>query len=344
MIPTHRPPHNPHHPQRFATAHVGIGKVRDRLAVVLTACLLLLPATGCVTNPATGKRVFNTLSEEREIEIGEQAQPQFINDNGGEVPDPQILSYVRELGNNLAAVSERPDLPWEFHVLDSAQINAFALPGGKVFMSRGLMERMTNEAQLAGVLGHEIGHVTSLHVGRRMSQAQAVQIGGAVLLGAGAATDEDWLKVLGAGTAVGGSVYLLSFSRGNETEADMLGVRYMTRLGYNPNGQVQVMEILKEASGGRGASGIERMLSTHPLPQDRIDDLKAIIADQYPSADQPGAYAFNPQRFQTRVLDRLKNLPPPRHDPSAQEKAALLEAYLRHFMHGHKHEQETDAS
>ncbi len=305
---------------------------RPLLPVVL---VLLLPvgltAPGCVTNPATGKRVFNTMSVEREIEIGEQAQPKFIESNGGNIPDEQVLSYVRDLGNRLAEVSERPELPWEFHVLDSSQINAFALPGGKVFMSRGLMEKMTNEAQLAGVLGHEIGHVTSMHVGRRMSQAQAVQVGGLILLGAGAASDEDWLKILGVGTTVGGSVYLLSFSRANETEADMLGVRYMSRLGYNPYGQVQVMEILKAESGGRGASGIERMLSTHPLPQDRIDDLRELIAEQYPESDSEGTYRFEQARFESVVLDRLKRLPPPRHDPDAQQKAAALQAYYEHM-------------
>ncbi len=289
------------------------------LPVVLLV-LLLPAASGCVTNPATGKRVFNTMSVEKEIALGTQAQPEFLKGNGGEVSDPAILSYVRGIGHNLAAVSERPELPWEFHVLDSAQINAFALPGGKVFMSRGLLEKMSNEAQLAGVLGHEVGHVTSMHIGRRMSQAQALGIGGILIGVVGEASDEDWLRVLGVGTAVGGTVYLLKFSRGNESESDMLGVRYMTRLGYNPHGQMQVMEILKQASGGKQSGALESMLSTHPLAQDRIDDLEALIADQYPGADQSGRYEYNPQRFEREVLDRLKRLPAPRHNPQPKKK------------------------
>lgn len=308
-----------------------------RFTVALFLLPVLLLAPGCVTNPATGKKVLsmhnpnNPASLKKEIELGTKAQVQFLKGNGGEVPDDVIVNYVRQIGHNLAAVSERPDLPWEFHVLDSQQINAFALPGGKVFMSRGLLERLTTEAQLAGVLGHEIGHVTALHLGQRMAQQVGVTALGIGLGVAGDVSDEDWLRVLGVGTAVGGNVYLLSFSRGNESEADALGVRYMTRLGYNPYGQVQVMEILKEASGSRGSSGIERMLSTHPLPQDRIDDLRELIAKNYPSASQPGAFSDNAQRFKEKVLDRLKNLPSPKHNPKAKQKAALLDAYRHHL-------------
>ncbi|MEM6856010.1 MAG: M48 family metalloprotease, partial [Planctomycetota bacterium] len=115
---------------------------------------LMGPITGCVTNPATGKSSLNLISEEREIAIGTEAEPQFIQENGGLVESQKLKDYVSRLGLELAAVSERPNLPWNFNVLDSDQINAFALPGGKVFMSRGLLEKMTNEAQLAGVLGH----------------------------------------------------------------------------------------------------------------------------------------------------------------------------------------------
>ena len=136
----------------------------------ITLLLLgLLPLTGCSTNPATGKLQFNVISEAKEIALGVEAQGGFLDQNGGTVRSTRTVNYVNQLGHRLAAVSERPELPWEFHVLDSAQINAFALPGGKVFVSRGLMSRMTTEAQLAGVLGHEIGHVTAQHVSTRMS-------------------------------------------------------------------------------------------------------------------------------------------------------------------------------
>ncbi|MEM7575984.1 MAG: M48 family metallopeptidase [Planctomycetota bacterium] len=317
---------------RFRFRFFAVARVWLPLVIVLAGVPTL---TGCVTNPATGKRVFNTMSEAKEIEIGTAAAPEFINTNGGNIPDEQLLAYVRNLGQELAAVSERPALPWEFHVLDSAQINAFALPGGKVFMSRGLMERMTNEAQLAGVLGHEIGHVTSMHVGRRISQSQAIGVLGIGLSIAGGASDNDWLRGAGIGVMAGGTlVYLPSYSRGNESEADALGVRYMTRLGYNPYGQVEVMEILKEASGGRSGNLLENMLSTHPLPQDRIDDLDQLIRQQYPEAGSIGTYEFREDAFQRNVLARLERLPDPKHNPGAAAKAAILRSYAEHMLAG----------
>jgi len=271
---------------------------------------------GCSVTPATGQSQLNVMSPGQEIRLGEQAMPQFIEANGGEVPDAQVRAYVTRIGKRLADVSERPDLPWEFVVLDSAQINAFALPGGKVFISRGLMEKMDNEAQLAGVLGHEVGHVTAKHINDRMAQAYIIG-GAALILGAvGEANDDDLLKTIGIGVGVGGAVYQLSFSRGQEVQSDALGVRYMTRLGYNPVGQMQVMQVLKQASGG-GGSGLQEFLSTHPLPQTRIDRLQTLIQREHPDYATAGAYAFGHDAYKAAVLDRFENLPPPKHNPTS---------------------------
>lgn len=282
------------------------------LSAPLVLVALVFALSGCRTNAATGRLYLTGLDEAQAVQIGEEAEPQFLAENGGVVPDAGVRAYVADIGNRLAAISELPDLPWEFHVLDSRQINAFALPGGKVFMSRGLLERMTNEAQLAGVLGHEIGHVTADHVGQRMAQATAVTLLGAGIGAAGVATDEDWLKVLGVGASVGGGAYLLRFSRSNESESDDLGVRYMSKLGYNPWGQVQVMEILKEASGGGSGNLLEGFLATHPLPQDRIDDLEKLISRQYRNASRDGD-GFFPERFRQNALVPLSRLPAPAH-------------------------------
>lgn len=306
-------------------------RINTTVAAAVLGLATLGAGTGCVTNEATGKSSLNLISQEKEIAIGTEAEPQFIAENGGLVESQKLRDYVSDLGNQLAAVSERPDLPWTFNVLDSDQINAFALPGGKVFMSRGLLERMTNEAQLAGVLGHEVGHVTAQHVNSRMSQAliiQGIAIGATV---AGEVADDDTLKVLGVGAGVGGGVYLLKFGRDQESESDELGVRYMTRLGYNPLGQVQVMEILKEAAGGGGGS---EFFATHPLPQTRIDRLQDLIADEYPAAarstseseayGQSDLYRFGEQSFQTNVIDELKKLAPAK----AAQAGPMLEDYL----------------
>jgi predicted Zn-dependent protease len=278
------------------------------LGAIVAAALLTLG--GCATNPATGESQIAYLSEPEEIRIGEEAEPQFIEQNGGQVPSPELLAYVSNLGERLAEVSERPDLPWEFNVLNTQTINAFALPGGKVFITRGLLSKMTNEAQLAGVLGHEIGHVTAKHINDRMVAQLGVQLAAIGLGVAGEVTDEDWLKMLGVGTSVGGGVFLLKFSRDDELQADELGVRYMTKLDYDPRGQVQVMQILKEAAGGGG--GTPEFLRTHPLAETRIDRLQEHIADQYPAAMDPGSDRFqlNESSFERNVVAVLQDLPP----------------------------------
>lgn len=331
--------------------------IRRRLRAVAAVCCALLMTgmlTTCTTNPATGKSQLNVLSKEEEIEIGKEAAPEFLKEGGGPIPDPEIQRYVADLGARLAEVSERPDLPWEFYTLDSSVINAFALPGGKVFISRGLMAKMDNEAQLAGVLGHEVGHVTAKHINDRLVQAAGVQVLATAVGVAGAVTEEEWLSYLGLGVVAGGQLFTLSFSRDQELEADRLGVRYMTRLNYDPLGQLQVMHILKDASGG---GGIE-FLQTHPLPGTRIDRLDALIRQEHPSAGDRGAYAFHQERFHERVLDRLAQLPPPedqkrgsqsRLTPELLERYGVITcgsgcAHVAHRHAAHEHEHEHDAA
>ncbi|XAL99296.1 M48 family metallopeptidase [Phycisphaeraceae bacterium D3-23] len=277
--------------------------------------LALAPLVGCTTNPATGRSQLLALSWEEEIEMGAEAAPQFLDQSGGQVGDQIVVAFVSQLGHQLAAQSENPDLEWEFFVLDSSVINAFALPGGKVFISRGLLEKMTNEAQLAGVLGHEIGHVTARHGNERMTKAIGVQVLAAGVAIGGAASGSEWGQYLGLGTAAGGQLYLLKYSRSNESEADQLGVRYMTNLGYNPVGQIQVMEILREAGGGGGGP---EWLATHPAPDTRITDLENLITEEYPEYDAaPPVYRFGAATFKDNVLNRLAQLPPASHGNAA---------------------------
>ena len=279
--------------------------------VVVVGLVLCLGGVGCSVNPATGRSQFNVLSESREIQIGHEAKGDFLKQYGGEVPSSRVNNYVKSLGHSLASVSERPDLPWEFHVVDSGVLNAFALPGGKVFISRGLLEKLGSEAELAGVLGHEVGHVTAQHIGQQMSQAAILQ---GIAAGVGVAakeSDEGWLRVLGAGTRVGGGLYLLKFGRDQEVQADILGVRYMTRLGYNPEGQLRVMEVL--AAAAKGGGGRLEVLSTHPLPSTRIDHLRDLIEREHPGYKDPTAYRINAESFQENVLVPLGELGPPAH-------------------------------
>lgn len=292
----------------------------SRLSLVVL--FVLLPLAGCSTNAATGRSQFLPLSWEEELEIGAQAAPEFIEQSGGELPDQRVVNYISDLGARLAAQSEMPDIDWEFHVLDSQVINAFALPGGKVFMSRGLIQKMDNEAQLAGVLGHEIGHVTARHGNERMGKAMLAQ-GLILAVGVGSAvSDSEWMQMLGVGTAAGGQLFLLKYSRSNELEADALGVRYMSKLGYNPVGQVQVMEILREASGG---SSQPEWLSTHPASDTRISALEAIITKDYPRYNDPSYYNMGFDSFKQNVLTPLSKLPPAKHGSSAMLSPAEFE-------------------
>jgi predicted Zn-dependent protease len=272
----------------------------------LAPLLLLVPLAACTTNPTTGRRQFTLLSHKEEAALGIQAKPQLVAEFGGEMARADIRGYVSEVGGRLlmSALEQDPkmaDLPWEFTVLDSDVINAFALPGGKVFMSRGLAQLMTNEAQLAGVLGHEVGHVMARHTNERFSRAAAAQvtlgIGGSLL--GGSASGQMIADLAGKAT----SLTLMSYDRGQETESDRLGVRYMVKNGYDPRGQVQVMEILRDSMKGARQPEI---LSTHPLPESRIRDLQALIARDYPSTQNNPAYSLREQEFRDRFLARLR--------------------------------------
>jgi len=281
-----------------------------RVFFLVTAwTLMVVGCPGCSTNPATGRTQINILSQNREITLSRQAQAGFVDSYGGQIPSPQIQQYVASIGQRLAAVSERPGLPWAFRVVDSSVVNAFALPGGQVFVTRGLLAKLDNEAQLAGVLGHEIGHVTAQHIGQQMTQQLLLQT---AVIGVNLATehsDHDWLRVLGIGAQAGGAVYLLKFGRDQEIEADTLGLRYMARVGYSPIGQLQVMQILEESSSQQ--TNQPKILLTHPLPETRRRHLEKHIREYYPDHQDPSHYRFNFDAFQAAVLDPIKTLDPP---------------------------------
>lgn len=267
---------------------------------------------GCQTNAATGESRLSLghMSREQQIALGAEAQPQLTQEYGGEVANRSVAAYVTEIGEKLAAKTEadNPSLPWEFTLLDSDVINAFALPGGKVFMSRGLAEKMTNEAQLAGVLGHEIGHVTAEHVAERVQAATGVQILGGVLgvIGDGGAIAQMSQAVVG----YGGQGYLLQFGRGQELEADRLGMRYMARAGYDPVGQRQVMQILEESMGGARPP---EWMSTHPYPESRIEQIDRLLATEYRDVTGKAGVGLFKGRFQREFLSQIAAMPEPLH-------------------------------
>ncbi len=274
----------------------------------LAVGMMGLSCGACAVNPATGKRQFDMLSREEEIALGDEAKAELASQYGGPVQDAALQAYVTEVGMDLAQRSEEPyrDLPWEFTLLDSDVINAFALPGGKVYITRGLASRLSNEAQLAGVLGHEVGHVTAEHADKRISNQMilaGIVVGAAVAAGQ---SDDDWIAagvplLVGAG----GQGFLLKFGRDEETEADRLGMRYMVRADYNPQGQLQVMQVLAEAS--KGPRPIE-LLSTHPYPETRIERIRDLLSKDYYRVMHDPMYKLKQAEYEERMLGPLRRL------------------------------------
>lgn len=227
----------------------------------------------CSTNPATGKRQLAMIGEEQEIAMGRQAAEQ-VAQQIGLYDDQELQAYVSRLGKQLAADSERPNLPWSFAVVDDPSVNAFALPGGFIFVTRGLLTHLSSEAELVSVLGHEIGHVTGRHSVEQMSKAQLAQIG----LVAGMVLQPE-LANYGDLANTGLSLLFLKYGRDDEREADDLGLRYLVNENYDPREMPGVFETLRrvserETQGGR----MPGWLSTHPTPENRIGRIESQVA------------------------------------------------------------------
>lgn len=282
----------------------------SRLVLLALAAIVSMPLVGCTKNAATGRSQINALSRSEEIEIGEAAMPELIQQYGGEVPDPYLQQYIRDIGHEMAQHTEAdfPSMPWEFTFLNSPVINAFALPGGKVFITRGLVEEMDNEAQLAGVLGHEIGHVTAQHADDRISRQMVlagIAIGASIAVGT--QSDNDYIRYGLPALVTGAGVFALTYDRNEELESDALGMRYMAKAGYDPIGQRQVMEILGKAAGG---SSPPEFLSTHPLSSTRIKKIDKRLKGGLKYTQDNPEYGLYAERFQQDFMPRLRALPP----------------------------------
>ena len=224
----------------------------------------LVVAAACATNPVTGRKELALISESQEIEMGQQAAVE-VRQSSGVVPDTALQAYVRTIGLKLAKASERPNLPWSFDVVDDPAVNAFALPGGSIFITRGILSYMQNEAELATVLGHEIGHVTARHSVHQMSRAQVAQ----GLLGIGSVLSSDVASVAGVASQ-GLGLLFLKYSRDNETQADDLGFRYSLNDGYDVRAMRSMFEMLERVSAAGGGGRLPQWLATHPDPGNRI--------------------------------------------------------------------------
>jgi beta-barrel assembly-enhancing protease len=276
-------------------------------------------------NPVTGEKQHVALTPQDEVALGLQAAPQMAQEFGGLYPDRLTQEYVRSIGQKLVSGSDakRAPYPFDFHLLaDSETVNAFALPGGQVFLTAGLLKRLGSEGELAGVLGHEIGHVVQRHSAEHLAKQQFTQ----VLVGAaGVAGSDDSSggRHAAAIAAMVGSLVDLRFSRNDEIEADGSGVRLLALSGYDPRALAQVMEVLQRASGH---SGKPEFLSTHPDPGNRKALIEADIARLYP-AGPPSSLGTGDAHAFAVIRGRVGGLPAEHgdhetgggHHPDSQE-------------------------
>jgi predicted Zn-dependent protease len=233
---------------------------------------LAVLSAGCATNPATGERQLSLISENQEIQMGLEADPSVVSSMGLD-PDSGRQRYVREMGMRLARVSERPNLPWTFRVIDDPVVNAFAIPGGHIYVTRGILAHLNSEAELASVLGHEIGHVTARHSVTQMSQQQLMQLG----LVVGVALKPGLAQYAGIASQ-GMQLLFLKYSRDDESQADQLGLRYMRRGGYDVRRMPEVFSLLDRVSQASGGGRIPEWLATHPNPVNRSGAITRAIA------------------------------------------------------------------
>ena len=231
-----------------------------------------LQAVACATNPVTGQRQLSLVSEAQEIEMGRDAAREAAG-SLGLVDDQDLQAYVKRVGLQMAAQSERPSLPWSFGVVDDPTPNAFALPGGFIYVTRGLMSLMDSEAELASVLGHEIGHVTARHSVSMMSRAQLAQLG----LGLGSVLLPD-LRPAAVAAGAGLELLFLRYGRDAERQADDLGFRYARTQGYDMTEMADVFAALERAAALEKQSPLPTWLASHPEPGERIVAVKQRIA------------------------------------------------------------------
>jgi predicted Zn-dependent protease len=265
--------------------------MRHLLIAICLATTALLPGCAIVQNPVTGKAERTVMDERREIAEGQKAHPQVLA-TFGLYEDPKLQAYVNEVGQRLAKASHRPELDWHFTVLDSPEINAFALPGGYVYITRGIMAYMDSEADLAGVIGHEIGHVTARHSAQRATRQQTAGLGVLAATILGAVLESQGLQGAGRvasqasqGVAAG---YIAKYSRGQELQADKLGAEYLARLDYDPRNMVGVIKLLENQerfaaeqarAEGRAPREGSDWLASHPTSEQRLRDITQIASE-----------------------------------------------------------------
>ena len=237
------------------------------LTLALSFCLF----GGCATNPITGQKQLMLIPEQQDIAIGRKYAPEIERQMGGRIPNESLQNYIDTVGQKIARVSHKPNLQYHFTALDEKSTNALALPGGYVFITKGMLEKLSTEAQLASILAHEITHIVARHSAAAMSR----EIGIDILLSA--VTTDKTPKGVKTAANMTRQILGLRYSRSDEREADLAGLDYMVRAGYNPYGMIETMQMLQNEQKTRPIE----FFSTHPAPQNRLTYLTQTIQTKY---------------------------------------------------------------
>lgn len=258
-------------------------KIRLIIGLIVAAFAVFQYFSNSSFNEITGEKQHVSLSPEDEIRLGLDGRDYMIQESGGLYPDSEIQQYIDEIGSDIVSKSDASKTPYqyEFHVLaDPNTVNAFAMPGGQIFITMGLLKRLQSKDQVAGVLGHEVGHVVARHSAQQMEKQKLTQglVGAAGVVG-GDMSSAQYAQMIG-------NMVNMSYGRGDELQSDELGVRFMTQAGYDPHALIGVMEILDEASGGQSQP---EFASTHPSPANRIQKIKEAI-DKYANGNTQADY------------------------------------------------------
>ncbi|WP_323752602.1 M48 family metalloprotease [Marinobacter sp.] len=264
--------------------------------------MVLAMLTGCAVNPVTGERQLSLIPESQELSLGaEQYVPTQQTQGGQFYLDAELTVYVREVGNKIAQVSDRPDLPYEFVVLNSSVPNAWALPGGKIAINRGLLAKLDDEAQLASVLGHEIVHAAARHSVQRMQQGMLISAG---VAGIGMAlSDNEWAGVIMGGAAVGAQLALAQYGQGDELESDAYGIKYMQAAGYDPQAAVELQELFLSLSEGNQSSWLNGLFASHPPSAKRVQANQELV-------QKIGAGGYRGKEVYQRRIAMIQKLQP----------------------------------
>ena len=249
--------------------------------VVLGVCLvgLLFWIPSCAVNPVSGKQELMLLSETDEINLGRGTDVRIVQEYGL-VQDPKLIAYLNDICQRLGKVSHRPNLNYHFKILDVSVVNAFAVPGGYVYFTRGILASVNSEAELAGLLGHEIGHITARHSAKQYSKAQLAQLG----LGVGSIFADS--SIISGLAQLGMGMLFLRFSRDNERQADDLGVEYSSKLGYDATQMGSFFETLERMNPGSDRSGLPGWFSTHPSPENRVQAVRGKAKEWHQKLNQ----------------------------------------------------------